>query len=125
MKKTVFQAAVLIGAALVIALVSNAFAGRTRRLVLPGYYPNALKVPAKPVARPPIAAVTTTATVTDTRGPAEAGPTSVPPAITSTAPATDVARASARAPVTPEQPKPAPPADTRTPLQRFPPHPDK
>ena len=133
MKKTVLQAAALIAAALVIALVSNAFAGRTRKLVLPGYYPNALRVPPKAA---PVAAATTQ------QRPAEAGPTSTAP--TSTAP-TSVPASIATTETSNVGPASAGPStvaapltksageDTRAPqslpqprvLDRFPPHPDK
>jgi hypothetical protein len=52
MKRSILQIAVLTAAAFVIALGANAFAGRTRKLVLPGYYPNALKVPKRVVETP-------------------------------------------------------------------------
>ncbi|HKR63108.1 MAG TPA: hypothetical protein VJZ00_05195, partial [Thermoanaerobaculia bacterium] len=49
------QSVILIGAALVFAIVANGFAARTRRLVLPGYYPNATTVPKQTPALAPIA----------------------------------------------------------------------
>ena len=52
LEKPPLQAAVLIASALVIAIVANGFASRERRLVLPGYYPNALRVPPRPPERP-------------------------------------------------------------------------
>ena len=52
MKRSILQIAVLTAAAFVIALGANAFAGRTRKLVLPGYYPNALRVPKRVVETP-------------------------------------------------------------------------
>ena len=44
------QAATLVAAAIVLALVSNAFASRQRQMKLVGFYPNAQKVPAREVA---------------------------------------------------------------------------
>lgn len=107
MKRDVIQGAVLIGAAVIIALVSNAVASRERRLVLPGYYPGALNVPAR---------TTTTATVEPT-------PTSVTPTTSSVevpAPTTTVDRPKAAIPAPAQKPVPAP-GKQRT----FPPHPDK
>jgi rhodanese-related sulfurtransferase len=51
-KRTVFQAAVLVAAAVVLALVSNAFASRERQMKLVGYYPNAQLVPARETSAP-------------------------------------------------------------------------
>jgi len=45
--RTFVQAAVLIAAAVILALVSNAFASRERQMKLVGYYPNAQLVPAR------------------------------------------------------------------------------
>ncbi|HYC90648.1 MAG TPA: rhodanese-like domain-containing protein [Thermoanaerobaculia bacterium] len=124
------QALLLIVLASVIAVVANAFASRTRRLVLPGFYPNALRVPP--------------------RVPERVLPTPVAPAqpapVTQTV--TDVGRASARPDVTTTAPVVAPPVVTGTTatatttsappvgraearptlgddLARFQPHPDK
>ena len=62
-KHPVIQIVILVVAASLIAVIANGFASRQRRLMLPGYYPNALKVPQRSAAPPPsIAAVTTTTT---------------------------------------------------------------
>lgn len=53
MKRDIIQGAVLIAAAIILAVVSNALASRERKLVLPGYYPTALKVPARVTPLPP------------------------------------------------------------------------
>ena len=143
MKRNPFiQVLVLILAASVIAVVANGFASRTRRLVLPGYYPNALRVPPKePVRVPPppvteTAAITaTTATVppsgtattssgsglepttaTTTGGP---GPASSP--VPSTAPGPAAAAPPEKAPTAPK----VVPATPRVDLAKFQPHPDK
>ena len=65
LKNSFARAVVLIAVALVLAIVTNGFASRTRRLVLKGFYPDALHVPAPPpVATPPVATATVaTATV--------------------------------------------------------------
>ncbi|HEX7151307.1 MAG TPA: rhodanese-like domain-containing protein [Thermoanaerobaculia bacterium] len=135
------QAVALVAIAFVFALVSNAFAGRTRKLVLPGYYPNALRVPKQarttaataatatpPAAVSPAATATAptatlppaTATVAQSPGPGQP-PIVIPtdtiarPAGTSTAvPPTTTAHA----------PAPAPAAAVNI-EERFPPHPDK
>ncbi|HUR79653.1 MAG TPA: hypothetical protein VM733_02740, partial [Thermoanaerobaculia bacterium] len=128
------QALLLIVLAFVVGIVANAFADRTRRLVLPGFYPNALKVPdrtpatnetnttdrmpvtasAAPVTAttatlpPPTAAATTTAVapaMTTTTAPP-------PPPVTTTTPTTTGGRAEAR---------PALSVD----LAKYQPHPDK
>lgn len=106
MKRPIVQALLIIVAASVIAIVANAMAARERKLVLPGYYPNALRVPkpapVKPVAVPaPVIAPTATA-------PLPVATQTVP---TPPPPKTETAK--------PE--KPAPPAVTR----QFLPHPDK
>lgn len=46
------EAGTLVGLAVVCALLSNALAGKERRLALPGNYPNATKVTARPESRP-------------------------------------------------------------------------
>jgi len=128
-----FQALILIVIASVVAIVANAFASRTRRLVLPGYYPNALRVP-KPVAPPPVretaAMPATAATATTTVAPVTAtvaqspGPGQPPIAVPTTtierpagAATTTAAPAPAAAPVIPAAP--------RVDLAKFQPHPDK
>lgn len=118
MKRNAFaQALVLIVAAAVIAIVANGFAANTRRLMLPGYYPNALKVPPKnaPVAPPP--------TRTETAAPVEA------PAIIAPTPAPAPVPTATVAPLTPapthtiaETPVKKPPAVVE---KEFAPHPDK
>ena len=122
------QAVFLIVLAFVIAVVTNAFAGRTRRLVPVAYYPNALRVPPKePVRVPPpprlepVVAVPPTATATV--------PTAtIEPAITTTAPATTTAPVTTTAPI--PATATAPPerrAEARPTLDlsKFQPHPDR
>lgn len=104
MNRPIVQAVLIVLFASVIAVVANAVAGRERKLVLPGYYPNALRVPErvpeKPVALPPVTAPPVTETVA--------------PVVTATA-------APAAQPSAPKKEKPAPPPVTR----QFLPHPDK
>ena len=126
MKKSVVQIATLTVAAIVIALAANAFAGRTRKLVLPGYYPNALRVPKRVVETPRVPLATQTiapAPVTETAAPV------VEPAVTVTTTATTATAtvAPVPAPNTTGRLKPAPtsPAPVANVLERFPPHPDK
>lgn len=128
------QALLLIVLSAVLAIVTNAFASRTRRLVLPGFYPNALRVPPRvpekvaPEPVTPPAATATTATVAQSPAPGQP-PLAVPtttierPAgaetpATTAPPATSTAAATTTAPAVP----PRPAVD---PLARFQPHPDK
>jgi rhodanese-related sulfurtransferase len=133
--KPVFQAAVMIALALVLAVVANGFASRQRRLVLPGYYPNALRVPPRQPDPAPsgamagTAATTTAATATIAQSPAPGQP---PMAIeTSTiarpagVPATTTAPATVTGPATTTAPAPAPAQPAADPLARFKPHPDR
>ncbi|HEX8172270.1 MAG TPA: rhodanese-like domain-containing protein [Thermoanaerobaculia bacterium] len=134
------QAVCLIAAALVLAVVANGFASRTRRLMLPGYYPNALKVPAAASTTAPVtttsitttaptataAPLTTTAPIaTTTIATATAPTTTLPPAATTThAPAPSATTTIAQAPQAPiaQTPPTTPPAPAR---REFAPHPDK
>jgi rhodanese-related sulfurtransferase len=152
MNRPLVQTVVLVLAAFVIAVVANGFAGRTRRLVLPGFYPMALKVPARqPDPVPETASATTTLPGTATvqsPGPGQppmvvATDTIQRPAGTTTATATKTAATStlpATTTVTPIVPSPtgdprqtagaapaAPPQAAAEPslTDRFPPHPDK
>ena len=125
------QAALLIVLASVIALVTNAFASRTRRLVLPGYYPHALRVPPRvpervlptPVTAP---AATAAQTATMAQSPAPGQPPIAVPTTTierpAGAPETPVATATTATapPVGRAEVRPA-----VDPLARFQPHPDK
>lgn len=119
-------------AGLTIAIVTNAFASRERRLVLPGYYPNALRVPPRVVEPAP------TETVAQSPGPGQpAIPIeTAPPAETATTTQGETPAAAEPAtpsvvPATPAtQPNAEPPAASVAqpavdPLTRFKPHPDK
>jgi len=137
-RKHLVEALTLIVAAALCAGVSNALAGRERKLALKGNYPNALKVPT------PVAATTSTepppATVTDTAMTIEPAPTTssatrttvAPVTTTTVAPtATTAIATTATAPRTTTQPAlptpapatPAPAAAAST--KQYPPHADK
>lgn len=141
------QALILIVLASVIAVVANAFASRTRRLVLPGYYPNALKVPPPQPERVPPPPVTETAAMTSTvaqspgpgqppmvvttgtGGAAGVSPPNAAGGLKPAAPQTQTAPAPnglkpAAPPVQPAVAPTAPPAP-RVDLSKFQPHPDK
>lgn len=134
------QVAVMVIAASVIAIVANGFSGRTRKLVLPGYYPNALRVPPRapdtPMAAPATApAVTaTTATVAQSPGPGQL-PVAVPaatverPAGTATAPVATTTVAVTTSAAVPKAAVPEPKAPAvaapAVDVSRFQPHPDK
>ncbi|HEX3581261.1 MAG TPA: rhodanese-like domain-containing protein [Thermoanaerobaculia bacterium] len=121
------EAATLVIAAVICALVSNALAGRERKLALKGEYPNALKVPQESVAPAPQPAIATPSVAPPTSaavptvtsgGEAAAAPLKPPPAATkTTTTATDNRQPTTPLPV----PAPAPKPD----LSKFTPHPDK
>ena len=121
----------MIVAATVVAVAANAFAGRTRKLVLPGFYPNPLKVSPRVVETAPAPivppAVTTAAPATETvqspapgQPPMEIATTTIGRPAGVTPPATTTASKAA-------VPAPAPqPAAADVPLlERFKPHDDK
>jgi rhodanese-related sulfurtransferase len=136
MKHPIVQVLVIVAFSTAVAVVANGFASRTRRLVLPGWYPNALTVPkkaAEEVPPPPIAAPTTT--VAQSSGPGQ--PPMVVPTTTVERPAGTTTTAEAPpkpvATTTTAAPAPATPTPALTPaaapaadaLARFTPHPDK
>ena len=128
------QAAALVIASLLIAVVANGFAGRTRQLKLPGWYPHALRVPPReqpaptPVAAPPVAATATTTTAAEVPVPV---PTTTitqttshepsNPATQQPNPATPPGNLTTRQPDNPTTPTATKPPD----ITRFAPHPDK
>lgn len=118
-----------------VAIVANGFASRQRKLVLPGYYPNALRVPPRVperVAPPPI---TETAALTATQpAPIETATSTLTPTTATATPATTTApNAATPLPATassaPEKSPVRPPAQAAAAaadaLSRFQPHPDK
>ena len=123
MKRNLFvQIALLVILCSAIAVVANGFASRTRRLVLPGYYPNALRVPPKEPERVPPPARTETAVEPTTTAPTTAAiapsPAPVQPPIA--VPTATIERPTAE-PTTKPAPKPVPTID----VAKFQPHPDR
>ena len=108
MNRPIVQAVLIVLIASVIAVVANAVAGRERKLVLPGFYPNALRVPERVAEKPAALPVVVPQPVTATVAPA------VTPAVTATT-------ATVAPVVTAPKKAPQPPAITR----QFLPHPDK
>jgi rhodanese-related sulfurtransferase len=130
-QNTIFQAAAIVAAGVILALVANAFASRDRKVSLAGTYPNALKVPARevPVAPAPVPPVTQTV-VTTTQPATITVPPSVTTATTATQPTATAAietvglnpkAKTPTAPATTTAPAPAP----ATPAREFAVHPDK
>lgn len=132
MKRNVFvQALALVVLASVLAIVANAFASRTRMLVLPGYYPNALRVPPRepervpPPPRTETAVFETTTTIAPT--PVVTATTATTTTTTTTAPALTTTTTTTTAPVPTPEPvaKPVAPPAPKVDLAKFQPHPDK
>src|SRR5437868_5600921 len=87
MRRFLLEAAALVAAAMLCALVSNALAARERKLALVGYYPNAQKVPAQATETAAVTATVVTPPASATTGSAPATATIVvPTATTATAP---------------------------------------
>jgi rhodanese-related sulfurtransferase len=108
MKRPLIQGIVLIAAAFVLAMVSNAVASRNRKLVLPGYYPSAREVPkAAPVVVQP-----------------KVAPTSAPPPVAIAAPVSS-SKAPKETPQLSGHPLPARGERAQPPATKFAPHPDK
>ena len=130
MKRNVFvQIAILLVVSSVIAVVANAFASRTRRLVLPGYYPHALRVPPREPVRVPPPPRTETA-VTETVAPAVPAETTATTATTAQSPAPGqppivVPTATIERPAGTPEPVVPKPAAPKIDLAKFQPHPDK
>jgi rhodanese-related sulfurtransferase len=142
-QNTIFQSAAIVAAAIILALVANAFASRDRKVSLAGTYPNALKVPAREAAiapaaaRPPVTQTVATSTqpiTTSTALPAATAAT-LTTAATATQPAATAAietvglnpavkSPAAPATTTAPAPKSHPPLPT-TPTTEFTVHPDK
>ncbi|MEO8381086.1 MAG: rhodanese-like domain-containing protein [Acidobacteriota bacterium] len=140
------QALLLVLAAAVIAVVANALAAPTRKLVLPaGFYPDALRVPPRQPVRVPPPPITETAAL-PTAAAADTTGTLVPVPDTATAtvpemPAVPTATVASPTPAAattttavvttsagPKPPAPVPAAPAASPasvLARYQPHPDK
>jgi rhodanese-related sulfurtransferase len=136
LRNTAVQIAVMIVAAAAIAVIANGFASRQRRIVLPGYYPDARRVPPR-VAETVPPPVMTTATPS---GAAPASGAEKPVAEAATAPQVTATTTTAQITPTPakQTPTPAPHAPTPAPptpapqpptpavdISKFAPHPDK
>jgi rhodanese-related sulfurtransferase len=130
-QNTIFQAAAIVAAGIILALVANAFASRDRKVSLVGTYPNALKVPARElaVAPAPVAAPATKTVATTTQA---ATITAAPTATTATQPTATAAIETVG--LNPKVKTPAAPATTTAPTPHSPPptppkeftaHPDK
>ena len=127
-QNTIFQAAAIVAAGIILALVANAFASRDRKVSLVGTYPNALKVPAREVAIAPVTAAPPPV-ATATQSPVTI--TAAPAATTATQPTTATAAIETvglnpktktpAAPATATAPAPAP----QPPAREFTVHPDK
>jgi rhodanese-related sulfurtransferase len=132
-QNTIFQAAAIVAAGIILALVANAFASRDRKVSLVGTYPNALKVPARETAVAP-APPPVTQTVATTTEPATI---TVPPTATTVTQPTATAaietvglNPNAKTPVAPAPstttaPAPTPHPPPPTPTREFTVHPDK
>ena len=115
------RAVSLVIASLLIAVVANGFAGRTRQLKLPGWYPHALRVPPKEQPAPkPIAETTTVAPTTMTTA-AEEQPIAISVTTETIALPTTTQQPSNPATQQPRNPDPPKKPD----IARFTPHPDK
>jgi len=128
-KNPFLQTMILIGAAVVVAIVANGFASRQRRLILPGRYPNALQVPKRSPAPAPLAVAPSPAPTAEaavaTQEPADV-PTTTIAAIPPPAPATTETPVTATVVTTTAAPaKPAPVKPPGDSLAAFQPHPDK
>jgi rhodanese-related sulfurtransferase len=131
-QNTIFQAAAIVAAGIILALVANAFASRDRKVSLAGTYPNALKVPARevPVAPAPAPPPVTQTVATTTQPATITVPPIAPTATTATQPTATAAietvglNPKAKTPAAPATtPAPAPPPVTRA--REFAIHPDK
>ena len=133
-KHPIAQALLIVVAAMTVAVIANGFAADTRRLVLPGWYPNATKVPQRQVTTPappverrapsPAVAQTTETTSAATTSAAEAA---AAPQVTAT---TTISAATTTTPPlrNPETPQPQPTPTTSqpdNPITRFTAHPDR
>ncbi len=115
-RRFLLEAAALVGAAVVCALVANALAARERKLALVGYYPNAQKVPAQATETAAVTATVVTPPATATTATAVPATTIVVPTATAAPKTTTTATVS---------PVPPPPAPKKPDVARFVPHPDK
>lgn len=139
LKNSFVQGVLLVLIAAVLALLSNAVAGRERKLVLPGFYPNAMAVPARTPEPPTTATAPVVAVTTDTASTAAAPTASLPPDPIAATATTATSEAATKPVPAPAKPAPAavvpgksgpaivanPEVVEADPMKRFPPHPDK
>jgi len=116
-KRHLGEAATLVAAAALCALVANTLARSERRLPLVGTYPNALKVPEMKAEPTPVAAPADSGAQAPSEVPSKVnGAAAKAPAPLATA---AIPKATAAAPAAAKLPL------EESPLSRFPPHPDK
>lgn len=123
------QVVLMVIAAMAIAIIANGFAARERRLVLPGYYPNAQRIPPRvpevvpppPRRIAPSPAPQPVPTTTTTRAEPATPPVTTTTTTAASQPPAPAAKATQRAAARPE-PATAP---VRAETPRFTPHPDK
>ena len=123
LRRHVLEAATLVLAAVLCALVANALASRERKLALIGSYPDALKVPSEvsskvnggPASAPPPLASTARAEA----------PTKLPIEEKRPGPTTKAATKSTPPPAGSEAKSSSPSSSPADLIKRFPPHPDK
>ena len=136
----IVQAVVLVIASMAIAVIANGFAGRTRRLVLPGWYPNAMTAPTRAPqtastatteqspapGNPPIVIPSTTITNTAAPSDTAAQPQSSTAVATTTTPTGQPGQPAnpTTQPIQPTQ-QPSNPATQQPNVSKFTPHPDK
>src|ERR1051325_2374971 len=120
-RRFLLEAVALIAAAVLCALVSNALAGRERKMALVGVYPNAQKVPAQATETTAVTATVVTPPVTTSS--AAQTTTIVLPATVTTATAAPPKTATTTTAAPP--PAPVPAAKKTADLSRFAIHPDK
>jgi rhodanese-related sulfurtransferase len=138
LKNPFAQAAVMVVVAILVAVTTNSFASRQRKLVLPGYYPNALRVPPRVPATVPPPPITETAASETAQSPAPGQPRMEIPTSTIERPAGDASEVTPIVPMAgdprqtamaaPAAPAPAPsPAapPLQDPMLRFQPQPDR
>jgi rhodanese-related sulfurtransferase len=124
-RNTAVQIVLMVFAAAAIAVIANGFASRERRLVLPGYYPDAQRIPPRAEGVVPPLASRVVTPPTTTSAPATST-TPIAPPITLTSPEP---RTTSPEPLTPSPeprtPTPVKPPPAQTDISRFTPHPDK
>ena len=128
-QNTIFRAAAVVAAGIILALVANAFASRDRKVSIVGTYPNALKVPAREAVAPAPVATPVTQTVSTTTQPA----TITVPTTATTATQPTATAAIETVGLNPKAKTPAAPVPTTTtttphpppPTREFNAHPDK